>query len=220
VNTTIDTQAFTTVFRAGQTTPTGTNTAYTFRDALTNTGTGTLVNIQTFSGASGMQPLNVQSATSQWAMFKSGSIQFATTTPAVSGTNVNSPTNSLCGAYYNTSASANDCYTWLVSEGVGSTGANPSTLFLNHSGTAGILSLDLSHMNQVLLPNEGRVVLVGGTVTVSTTLVSTANVIQVTNCLVGGTQGMLSVGTVVTNTSFVINSSQAADTSTVCWSIH
>lgn len=67
---------------------------------------------------------------------------------------------------------------------------------------------------------EGRAVLVAGTVTVSTPAASSTNVFILTNCVTGGTAGLLSVGTVTAGTSFVINSASATDTSTVCWMVH
>lgn len=65
----------------------------------------------------------------------------------------------------------------------------------------------------------GRAVLSGGTVTVNTTKASTTMEVFLTTRIAGGTLGVLSVGTVVAGTSFVINSSNAADTSTVNWMI-
>ena len=64
----------------------------------------------------------------------------------------------------------------------------------------------------------GRATLVAGTVTVSTTAVTASSVIQLTNCVTGGTAGLLRVGTVTAGTSFVINSASGTDTSTICWS--
>lgn len=68
--------------------------------------------------------------------------------------------------------------------------------------------------------SAGTAVLVGGTVTITNANAhSLANKgrYQLTNCANGGVIGILSVGTIVDATSFVINSSSAADTSTVCW---
>lgn len=65
----------------------------------------------------------------------------------------------------------------------------------------------------------GRAVLVAGTVTVSTTKVTTNSEIFLTRRIAGGTLGHLSIGTVTGATSFVINSSDAADTSTINWLI-
>lgn len=65
----------------------------------------------------------------------------------------------------------------------------------------------------------GTAVLVAGTVTVSTTAVTANSKIFLTCGVVGGTQGILSVGTIVAGTSFVINSSNAADTSSINWII-
>lgn len=67
--------------------------------------------------------------------------------------------------------------------------------------------------------NKGRAVLVAGTVTVSSTAVATTSVIELTDCIASATVGVLSVGTVTASTSFVVNSSSTADTSTVCWAI-
>lgn len=67
--------------------------------------------------------------------------------------------------------------------------------------------------------SSGRAVLVAGTVTVNTAEVLASDSIALNRVLTGGTQGTLSVGTIVAGTSFVINSSNAADTSTIFWEI-
>ncbi len=66
---------------------------------------------------------------------------------------------------------------------------------------------------------RGTAVLVAGTVTVSTAEISAASDVMLTRALVGGTLGHLSIGTVVGGTSFIINSSNGADTSTIKWEI-
>jgi uncharacterized membrane protein len=65
----------------------------------------------------------------------------------------------------------------------------------------------------------GTSTLVGGTVTVSTTAVTTSSLIYVTVNTPGGTQGFLSVpsASIVDATSFVINSTSGTETSTVNW---
>lgn len=63
----------------------------------------------------------------------------------------------------------------------------------------------------------GTSTLVAGTVTVATTAALTASLIFVTVKTPGGTQGFLSVPTIVNGTSFTINSSSVTDTSTVNW---
>lgn len=60
----------------------------------------------------------------------------------------------------------------------------------------------------------GTATLVAGTVTVNTTAVTASSRIFVTVSTPGGTQGFLSIGTITANTSFVVNSTNAADTST------
>lgn len=65
---------------------------------------------------------------------------------------------------------------------------------------------------------SGVETLVAGTVTVVNTNVPAAPAkILLSRVVAGGTLGHLSVGTVVANTSFVIDSSDAADTSQVLW---
>lgn len=63
----------------------------------------------------------------------------------------------------------------------------------------------------------GTSTLVAGTVTVNTTAVATGSTIMLCHNTPGGTQGILSYGTIVNATSFVITSNNAADTSTVNW---
>jgi hypothetical protein len=58
-----------------------------------------------------------------------------------------------------------------------------------------------------------------GTITISTTAVTSSSRIFLTHATLGGTQGILSVGTIVNGTSFVINSSSILDTGTVNWFI-
>lgn len=67
--------------------------------------------------------------------------------------------------------------------------------------------------------SAGTVTLVGGTATVSTTAVTASSIIRLTRQSVGATGanplGMLSVGTIVASTSFVINAWSAADATTL-----
>lgn len=63
----------------------------------------------------------------------------------------------------------------------------------------------------------GSAVLIGGTVTVSSANVKSASIIFLTCLVAGGTQGFLSVGTITNGVSFVINSTNASDTSTISW---
>jgi hypothetical protein len=56
-----------------------------------------------------------------------------------------------------------------------------------------------------------------GTITISTTAVTASSRIFLTHATIGGTAGVLSVGTIVAGTSFVINSSNSADTGTISW---
>lgn len=65
----------------------------------------------------------------------------------------------------------------------------------------------------------GLATLVGGTVTVSTTAVTSNSGIMLTCRTVGGTQGMLRISAITGGTSFVITSSSATDTSQISWLI-
>ena len=66
---------------------------------------------------------------------------------------------------------------------------------------------------------RGVATLVAGTVTISTTKVHTASRIKLCHQTTGGTVGVLTLGTVINNTSFVINSSNVLDTSVVLWEL-
>lgn len=74
--------------------------------------------------------------------------------------------------------------------------------------------------------NRGTVSLVAGTATVSTAAVTAASNFRLCKIAGGGTnRGILEIGTIVSNTSFVINSRQTGaaietgDTSKVFWEI-
>ena len=65
----------------------------------------------------------------------------------------------------------------------------------------------------------GVATLVGGTKTISNAKITASSRVFLSCQVVGGVQGMLSLGTVVAATSFDINSSNVADTSVVAWMI-
>lgn len=67
--------------------------------------------------------------------------------------------------------------------------------------------------------NRGKAVLVSGTKTVTVTDILAADIVLITRQVTGGTVGNLAVGTIVDNTSFVIGSDSATETSTVSWAI-
>lgn len=66
---------------------------------------------------------------------------------------------------------------------------------------------------------SGTAVLVAGTVTVANTAVLSTDVIHLTRQVTGGVVGHLTVGTIVDETSFVIDCAVNTDTSTVGWTI-
>lgn len=65
----------------------------------------------------------------------------------------------------------------------------------------------------------GRNTLVAGTVTVNTTAITANSIVLLTRNVAGGTVGDLSIGTRVAGTSFVINSANSLDTSSIGWMI-
>lgn len=65
----------------------------------------------------------------------------------------------------------------------------------------------------------GKAVLVDGTVTVTVADIAATDRVYLTRQVTGGTVGNLSVGAIVADTSFVINSDSATETSTISWAI-
>lgn len=65
----------------------------------------------------------------------------------------------------------------------------------------------------------GSATLVGGTVTISNSLVQTGDLIFLTNIGAGGTVGVPAISAIVAGTSFTITSSSALDTSTIAYMI-
>lgn len=107
---------------------------------------------------------------------------------------------------------------------IGDGGSNPSKVVTGFNtiddGTTGAVTL-VGHLNLTAGANKtvGQATLVAGTVTVSNTSVTASSLIFLTDATPGGTLGFLSVGTITASTSFVINSSNALDTSKVNWLI-
>jgi parallel beta-helix repeat protein len=68
-------------------------------------------------------------------------------------------------------------------------------------------------------PISGKAKLVAGSVTVNTAEVLPVDAITLSRSIAGGDVGHLSIGTIVSGTSFVINSSSLTDSSTIFWEI-
>lgn len=101
--------------------------------------------------------------------------------------------------------------------------AGPGSMYINKNGFKPglwIKETGTGNTGWSGMPVKGKATLSGGTVTVSTASVTAASPIALTNCASGGTPGLLSVGTIVAGTSFVINSANGADTSIVCWTLN
>lgn len=83
----------------------------------------------------------------------------------------------------------------------------------------GLLTSKLDVTESGAAPSSGAAVLVAGTVTVNTTAVAAGSRVILTRATPGGTIGDLSAppASYVVGTSFVINSDNAGDTSTVNW---
>lgn len=110
---------------------------------------------------------------------------------------------------------------WLDGDGKLGIGLDPTTDKLEVAG-----NVSLTTAGNKLKIATGANASVGtsaamtaGSITISTTAVTANSQIFLTHATLGGTQGILSVGTITAGTSFVINSSNAADTGTVNWLI-
>ena len=98
---------------------------------------------------------------------------------------------------------------------------------LNESGLCEITGLDVKlitagrgiYLKEGTNATMGSDVLVGGTVTISTTKVTASSRIFLTSQADDGTVGFLRVSSRTAGTSFVITSSSGTDTSTVAWMI-
>lgn len=106
---------------------------------------------------------------------------------------------------------------------VGATGFGATTAPTDKVEITGNLAL-LSAGNKIKIATGsnaslGTATLVAGTVTVSTTAVTSSSKIFLTHGVAGGTLGVVSVGTITNGTSFVINSTSASDTSGINWLI-
>ena len=153
--------------------------------------------------------------------------------PSVVLRNRNSTANTL--AVYGTTGSSGNMMVMFGSRHVVQTASSEDSEVFFANRKAGTLteSLTINKSGQVIVQQAGAglsiktgsnckmgtSVLVAGTVTVSTTAVTASSIIFLTHGVAGGTLGTLSVGTITAGTSFVINSSNAADTSTVNWLI-
>jgi len=108
--------------------------------------------------------------------------------------------------------------------GTNGTGYSSSNVLDLTSGTTPLFTINGTTGKQSLRDGQsnssmGLATLSGGTVTVATTGVTTGDRIFLSAQTAAGTQGILSVGTVTSGTSFVINSSSVLDNSTVAWHI-
>jgi hypothetical protein len=106
---------------------------------------------------------------------------------------------------------------------VGATGFGATTTPTDKLEVTGNLAL-LTAGNKIKIATGsnasiGTSTLIAGTVTVSTTAVTSSSKIFLTCAVTGGTLGFLSVGTITNGTSFVINSSSVLDTSQINWFI-
>ncbi len=132
------------------------------------------------------------------------------------------------GAVHIGNATGNTAVTGSItsSTGITATTGNITATAGNLVATAGNLALNgaaskvILNVGTAASASAGTATLgAGGTVTVSTSAVTAASLIYVSCNTPAGTQGILSApsASIVAATSFVINSSNAADTSTVNW---
>lgn len=123
-----------------------------------------------------------------------------------SGTNTGDQTITLTGDV--TGSGTGSFATSLAATGVGAGTYNSVTV-----NTKGLVT---AASNKIF---SGKATLVAGTVTVSTTNVTSSSVIQLTHQVLSGAQGMLRVGNITTGSLFTIFSSSPSDTSVIGWTI-
>jgi len=103
----------------------------------------------------------------------------------------------------------------------GASFAAPGAIGNTTASTGVFTNLSATKLNIATGANAsiGTATLAGGTITVTTTAVATGSIIMVSINTPGGTAGFISVpsANIINATSFVINSSDAADTSTINW---
>jgi hypothetical protein len=104
-----------------------------------------------------------------------------------------------------------------ISASTGSVVANAGFISSNGSLTLQAVGGKINIMTGSNASIGTSAAMTAGSITISTTAVTAASKIFLTTNAPGGTQGFLSVGTIVPATSFVINSSNSSDTSTVNW---
>ncbi len=123
--------------------------------------------------------------------------------------NNNSGNTGSTGARYGIVSGANDCT------------ISGNLCLANKTGGLSLSGTNLNRFgNRVSTdPIAGSSVLVGGTSTVATAEVQTGDLVNLTCTGAGGTQGIVRVSTITAGTSFVLTSSQGADTSTYQWRI-
>jgi parallel beta-helix repeat protein len=114
---------------------------------------------------------------------------------------------------YGINIASSDCDTNIVFANNCSSGGK--TAGINNAGTGTQFNSNRRSTGSV----AGQAVLVAGTVTVTTAEILAGDNVVLSRVVAGGTLGNLSLGTIVAGTSFVINSDNAADTSTVYWKI-
>jgi hypothetical protein len=89
----------------------------------------------------------------------------------------------------------------------------------NDSITEKSITITDNGIKMLSVKNFGKATLAAGSAIVSNTFVTTSSVIQLTCQVAGGTQGFLSIGTIVPGVSFQILSSSGSDVSVIGWTI-
>jgi hypothetical protein len=218
------------------------NTANVYRDGEAAPGATSIahiLNTRSLFGTVGSQLLSIQNNSVEKCYFdKDGSLWFgakgAETAVIYSSGSTNFMGTLVSGSQISTSTATPVTLLGTTPDGATAVGS----AILSSSSTmatpgAKIVSVKNNTVEKLAIDKDGKSVyptggsadvvgtatLVAGTVTVATTAVTAASKIFVTVNTPGGTPGFISVPTasIVAGTSFVINSSNAADTSTINW---
>lgn len=192
---------------ANQITVTGAANKETFSLSATLVAPGSLTVTSGFTVSAGTSSLKATTVVGTVLMNASGAALTTIGTGGTGAVNIGNATG-------NTAVTGSLTATTTLTATLGAITATNGNLVL---GTAGnkIMSTSVASNTTAGANSFGKVTLVGGTATISTTSVTANSIIMLTRQGVGATGaaalGMITIGTIVAATSFVINSWKTAD---------
>lgn len=173
----------------------------------TNLAVGTSATVATTLGVTGLSTLGAVTAVGTASINGSGAAVTTIGTGGTGATNIGNATG-------NTAVTGSLTASTSLTATAGAITATNGNLVLGTSGNK-ILSTSVGTTTAAGANSFGTVTLVGGTATVATTSITTSSIVFLTRQTIGATGaaalGMLSRGTIINGTSFVINALATAD---------